>query len=688
MKLFVLFCRIKNETPMLLIQRYNGFCQGIRNNRLGSITEEEEEEEEEETVGRKVPRSRKKRETLYSRHSLDSTTDYASDDEEEDKYNGNISRFQDQMIGKLNQAHFQRKVQSTLRSKHRFTKTAHEKWPYSSAVHIRNIDNFLLHKPMTFARTKNEIIEYGLNSESEGFQTLSEESEVCESEEFLSEKNIQVQMYPQLTPSKTNSTSRIPKSRKFQDLPNDIDFFQEPNDSSFKSINQTEKSIDDFPRLSENDKDIHIKSFSTNLTGNARKVKDNDITSGSDLTDDNFYKTFLPSSLAENESITKINPIAILYVNQNEEEKPLDDEGLENESMKTEGQQKENMEAEFVYSVEEFPHPPDHFFDFDSFSISSISLVTGNDEEKRESKPSLSMPEDEQIYQSSGHITFVMNNRNNEESVDSSSDCFSEFARQSSRESDLISDSVSTEFTFEVHPSEQHSIRTISMATWKIMPNLDSSDSGFMDTCMTSKPGMLVELNKDEEKTRQDPGDVEDIHTKQISDTILQSILSLKKNCPRIGSKMNHQDNLLPQCETNLQTNLPLNNQRSFDITSNKNFNQTLKKRECSIKTNGRYLPNESHYKQESVDTGSALSENQNSKSVFCLDHFQGDQSTKDRLTAVQNMIQRAITIDKVGYASTDKSCQNRGRQWISNPGSETVRTVETWYRKASRYKK
>lgn len=72
------------------------------------------------------------------------------------------------------------------------------------------------------------------------------------------------------------------------------------------------------------------------------------------------------------------------------------------------------------------------------------------------------------------------------------------------------------------------------------------------------------------------------------------------------------------------------------------------------------------------------LARMQNLCQPFCLDHLQEDQSTKGRLSAVRNMLQRAITVDKVSY-TTDSSCQKRESQLKLTPCSECERPVETY---------
>lgn len=603
MKPFVLFRRIKNETPMLLIQRYNGFNHGTRNNHLGSIREEEIVDAE------KSQRSKDSQGTLYSRHSLESTTDYASDDEEESEGDEN----QSQIIRKhgiSNFVHFQRKIPLGLRTKHKFTKTANEKWPHSHPV---NMDNFLLHKPLTSTRATNESIEYSLISKSDQcFQTLSEESEICDSEEFPSKMNIQVHEYSRPTLSKTNYISLGPQSRKCQFLPDDIHTYKEWIESTFKSFNQEPTSASF--QISKHDS---VESFPNILTENIQilKTKARDVTSSSYISHDNFYKTFLPSSLAENESVTKINPIAILYANQDEEENSLNEEERKTMPMKNDDKENssEKREAEFVYSVEDFPHPPDYFFEFDSFS--SVSLVTGsNEEDKKETEKCCghSMTTGNQICQNNRHFNFMGTNQNKEVAVDSFSDCYSEFVHQNKRESDFICQSVSTEFTLETNPNEQHSTLDIPIATLKTIPNdyPENSDSGLMDSCAILKHRMSAELNNDDVKTRQDTEDVEDMYSLQISDTIIQSSI-----CRSISTGMKRQtDNIMNQCETNSQDCLHLNKPRFFGIISTKYFEQTLNKTP-SRKTNGRY----SKFDHELDNADSDPVPCENAKSVSAL---------------------------------------------------------------------
>lgn len=396
---------------MHIIQKYNGFRQGTRDHRINKCSRSEERNSSEPT------------ETSFRYSSTGTSTGYASDVEDEIK-----------------------ELSETLKT---CTEKAHvnSAWFWSEMPHTCQCQRLTGHVSLNWKcrrekkkRRKKQSCILSIDSgDRTRYPRINIESEICSQGELQTSQHSDKSEFALLQ----NGNADLPTECKAN------------NTKSFFNCPSTIGNID---RLSCNhchSENINPIGFAA-AYGNRNDRKGNLINSEENKCQksfrnvkDNFYTTILPSELDNNQMITKINPL-IFYEDSGNE----DDDSLSSSSDDQRNSDEEN--DEFIYSIEEFPHPPDHFFASDTASLTSVTIVPHISSETNSENLQLNDSDNateklSPFFVHNKHFTFQVGQTimRKQESISSSNDGFSDFLCQCSREGELVSASTSGDYLFK-----------------------------------------------------------------------------------------------------------------------------------------------------------------------------------------------------------------------------------------------
>ncbi|XP_014783964.1 uncharacterized protein LOC106879054 [Octopus bimaculoides] len=612
--------RLDDSSPMLIIQKYNGFRQGTRDRQINRCSRSDERN------------SSKATETTYRYSSTGTSTGYASDVEDEIKEPSNTLKICTEK-NHVNSAWFWSEMPHTCQCQ-RLTGRVSLNWKCRREKKKRKKQSCIL------------SIDSGDRTR---YPKINIESEICSQREL--------------------QTSEHSDKSEFALLQNgNVDLSTECKANNIKSFFNCPSNNGNVGRLpcnhcdsenvnpiglaaaygNRNDKKVNPFKSTENKCGKSfRNVRDAD----SAKTVGNFYMTILPSELDNNQMITKVNPL-IFYEDSGNE----DDDSLSSSSDEQRNSGEEN-DDEFIYSIEEFPHPPDHFFASDTASLTSLTIMPHINSEANSENLQLNDFDNaaekfSPFFIHNKHFTFQVDQTimRKQESTSSSNDGFSDFLCPCTREGELVSTSASgdslfnpsgfvtaSESLFDFQSEESISAKAANTQQWimKSFNSVDRSDSRIeesnlygddVNSCICSIRNKLISnpvplQNKSN-----------DVQTENHSREISQKSTNLEE----ISKQNAHNETVGPCQFKNQNTRTQFRNK--FQETSSRcseSLHITVSKRNQSVQSEKTDIDDSASHIDHS-DSGSIQSE--------CIEECMSEL-LNTRLAAVKDMLQRASTL-------------------------------------------